>query len=123
MAIGAINSINPFSKAYGASMFAPAVNPVRSASIFGQNSNNNNSSSFNTSVNTSVFDTKIDFNPKTSSVNPFASVNKTNPFAGIAPVSAKENYRNGLAPSSDLQGVYAGMLNGKANILNQIAIA
>ena len=120
MGIGAINSINPFNKAYGASLYAPAVNPVSSASIFGQN-NNNNSSKIDS--NQSIFDTKIDFNPKTSSINPFASVNKVNPFAGIAPVNAKENYRNGLAPSSDLQGVYAGMLNGKANILNQIAIA
>ena len=120
MGIGAINSINPFNKAYGASLYAPAVNPVSSASIFGQN-NNNNSSKIDS--NQSIFDTKIDFNPKTSSVNPFASVNKVNPFAGIAPTHAKENYRNGLAPSSDLQGVYAGMLNGKANILNQIAIA
>ncbi len=41
----------------------------------------------------------------------------------VAPVGAKQNYENGLAPLSQLQNVYAGEYKGKENILNQIGIA
>lgn len=41
----------------------------------------------------------------------------------VAPAEAKQNYQNGLAPLSNLQNVYAGEINGKENILNQIGIA
>ena len=123
MAIGSLNSINPFQKAYGANLFAAgSVNYVQTGSIFGQGNNNQNSSS-KIDSNKSIFDTKIDLT-SVSGLNPFASVNATTKAVkGVAPVHARENYRNGLAPADNLQNVYAGQINGKANILNQIAIA
>ena len=121
MAIGSLNSINPFQKAYGANLFAAgSVTPVQTGSIFGQN-NNQNTPTLN--KDDSIFNTKIDLT-SVSGLNPFASVNNVNKaIKGVAPVHARENYRNGLAPADNLQNVYAGQLNGKANILNQIAIA
>lgn len=125
MGIGAINSINPFQKAYGASLFAGGSSrAVQSASIFGQNNNNNNQNSTQAiGKNSSIFNTNIDIN-SVSGLNPFASVNKTTQaISGVSPVHARDNYRNGLAPADNLQNVFAGNYNGKANILNQIAIA
>lgn len=120
MSLG-INSINPFQKAYGASMFAGSVSTTQSSNIFSQNQNDNKSTVSSIDKNSSIFN---QFNVQSTGLNPFASVNKTqSPVQGVAPVNARENYRNGLAPSSDLQNVFAGQYNGKANILNQIAIA
>ncbi len=122
MSLG-INSINPFQKAYGANIFAgSSVSGAQSTSIFSQNQNNNKQTSVSSiDRNSSIFN---QFNVEATGLNPFASVNKVQtPVQGVAPVNARENYRNGLAPSSDLQNVYAGHYNGKANILNQIAIA
>ena len=53
---------------------------------------------------------------------PFGQLSQ-GPSASIAPANAKENYMNGLAPSSNLQNVYAGEYNGKPNMLKQIGIA
>ena len=91
--------------------------------ILGDNNQNNNKQTSVSSIdrNSSIFN---QFNVEATGLNPFASVNKVQtPVQGVVPVNARENYRNGLAPSSDLQNVYAGHYNGKANILNQIAIA
>ena len=123
MSLG-INSVNPFQKAYGASMFAAggSVAATQSTSIFSQNQNNQKQTSvYPLDRDTSIFN---QFNVQATGLNPFASVNKVkSPVQGVAPVNARENYRNGLAPSSNLQNVFAGQYNGKANILNQIAIA
>lgn len=118
MAIGSINSINPFQKTLGANFFqAGSVKPISSASIFGQGQNNQD-----LNVKQNIFDTKVG-SVKVSG-NPFATVGKIQEqLKGIAPANARSNYENGLAPSADLQNVYAGTYNGKANILNQIAIA
>lgn len=118
MAIGSVNSINPFQKALGANFFQTgAVKPLSSASIFGQNQNKED-----LNVNSNIFDTKID--KINVSGNPFAAIGKVQEsLKGVAPVNARQNYENGLAPSTDLQNVYAGSYKGKANILNQIAIA
>lgn len=123
MSLG-INSVNPFQKAYGASMFAAggSVAATQSTSIFSQNQNNQKQTSVSPlDRDTSIFN---QFNVQATGLNPFASVNKVkSPVQGVAPVNARENYRNGLAPSNNLQNVFAGQYNGKANILNQIAIA
>lgn len=121
MSLG-INSINPFQKAYTASMYAGSVSTAQSSSIFSQNQNGNNQASVSSiDKNSSIFN---QFKVETTGLNPFASVNQVkSPVEGVAPVNARENYRNGLAPSSDLQNVFAGQYNGKANFLNQIAIA
>ena len=123
MSISSLNSINPFQKAYAANLYATgSVNSVQTGSVFGQGNNNQNSSS-KIDSNKSIFDTKIDLT-SVSGLNPFASVNATTKAVnGVAPVHARENYRNGLAPADNLQNVYAGQVNGKANFLNQIAIA
>lgn len=119
MSIG-INSINPFQKAYTANLYAGSVSASQSSSIFSQNQNGNNQVS-SVDKNSSIFN---QFKVETTGLNPFASVNQAkSPVEGVAPVNARENYRNGLAPSSDLQNVFAGQYNGKANFLNQIAIA
>ena len=122
MGIGSINSINAFQKPFGTNVYSgSSVNSSNSVSIFGQNSNRNNQNTSSVDFNSSIFN-KIDFNPS-SGLNPFSSVNSTSSVSGVSPVNAKQNYMNGLAPSDNLQNVYAGQLNGKANILNQIAIA
>ena len=122
MSLG-INSVNPFQKAYGANLFAGgSVAASQSTCIFSQNQNNTNQSSVSPlDRDTSIFNK---FTVEATGLNPFASVNNVkSPVQGVVPVNARENYRNGLAPSSDLQNVFAGQYNGKANILNQIAIA
>lgn len=125
MGIGAINSINPFMKkpTYGVGMYAGGQNPAaQSVSIFGQNSNKNNQNFSDLKVNQSIFNTNLDLK-KVDGLNPFASVNSASKVSGVSPINAKANYMNGLAPADNLQNVYAGKLNGKINILNQIAIA
>lgn len=122
MGINSINSINPFLKPFGANVYGgSATRAISQASIFGQNNGGNEGSA--KAVGSSIFNTNINVGAVTGT-NPFAAVGKvSNPFAGITPAHAKENYRNGLAPADNLQNVYAGTYNGKANILNQIAIA
>lgn len=125
MGIG-LNSINPFNKAYAASMFAAggSARPVQSTSIFSQNNGGNNQQQTTSSIdrNASIFG-NVQLGA-TSGLNPFASVNKVkSPVSGVSPVNAQANYRNGLAPADNLQNVFAGNYKGKANILNQIAIA
>lgn len=124
MSIGSINSLYSFQKPFGSNVYSGAnVGASKSVSIFGQSSNGNNQNASKVDFNSSIFNTKIDFK-ETAGLNPFSSVNAaTKSVSGVSPVHAKENYMNGLAPSDNLQGVYAGQLNGKANILNQIAIA
>lgn len=123
MGIDAINSINPYKKPYGVnqSIFGGA-NYQPSVSIFGQNQNNNNNNNSRVDFGTSIFNTNINV-PKNTGLNPFASVNSNSKIGAVSPVNAKQNYMNGLAPADNLQNVYAGKLNGKVNILNQIAIA
>lgn len=119
MSLGSINSISPFSKPFGMNVSsASAVRPIGQGSIFGEGQSKGSP----VSSNSSIFGSDFNIN-SISGVNPFSSVNKTFPMAGIAPSHARENFRNGLAPSDDLQNVYAGSYNGKPNILNQIAIA
>lgn len=123
MAIGAIGAINPFKKAMAANMFAAQqVNPAQQqTNIFA----GNNEQNFRPiDKDASIFGAAGVQGGNVSGLNPFASVNQvTKPVEEISPVGAKENYSNGLAPSSDLQNVYNGMYKGKPNILNQIAIA
>lgn len=121
MSLGSINSISPFSKPFGMNVSSgSAVRPIGQGSIFGEGQSKGAPVSKNSSIFGSDFNININ---SVSGVNPFSSVNKTSPMAGIAPSHARENFRNGLAPSDDLQNVYAGSYNGKPNILNQIAIA
>jgi len=123
MGINAINSINAFQKPFGMNVHsAGAFQPSNSVSIFGGQNQNNNQKSAPIDFNSSIFG-QIDNIKSASGLNPFSKVNEASKVSGISPVNAKQNYMNGLAPSDNLQNVYAGMLNGKANILNQIAIA
>lgn len=119
MSLGSINSISPFAKPFGMNVSsASAVRPVGQGSIFGEEQSKG--SPVNRS--SSIFGSDININ-SVSGINPFSSVNKTSTMSGVVPSHARENFRNGLAPSDDLQNVYAGSYNGKPNILNQIAIA
>lgn len=117
MAINPINALNPFQKAMSASQ----LNPVQlQQSVFppqnGQSAVKPKQNPFGAEA--------ANPNINIAGLNPFASVNKVqSPVESIAPVGAKENYFNGLAPLSDLQNVYNGTYKGKPNILNQIAIA
>lgn len=121
MGINSINSINSFQKPFGMNVrSAGGVQPSNSVSIFGQNQRNNQKSA-PIDFNSSIFG-QVDVKPA-SGLNPFSRVNESSKVSGVSPVHAKQNYMNGLAPADNLQNVYAGQLNGKANILNQIAIA
>lgn len=111
MAIGAINGLNPFQKALGAFQLQQSVFPPKNEQAAVKPQNPFGAEAANPNINV-------------GGLNPFASVNKVqSPVDSIAPVGAKENYFNGLAPLSDLQNVYSGTYKGKPNILNQIAIA
>ncbi len=123
MSIGSINSITPFKKPFGTNVYGGVnIHAVQTGSIFGQGGNNQGSAKA-IDKNSSIFNTNMNIN-SVSGLNPFSSVNKTTTgVSGVSPIHARENYRNGLAPSDNLQQVFAGNYKGKTNILNQIAIA
>ena len=97
MSIGAISSVNPFLNNSINSVYGASVNATKSVSIFGGQNNNNKSQAIDLY--------NIDIN-NVGTVNPFQAVNTSAKVYGVAPASANENYRNGLAPSDNLQNVW-----------------
>ena len=122
MGINAINNINPFQKPFGTNVYGKVnFHPAEQNNIFAQNNKQGSSKGIGSDL--SIFNSNFDVK-SVSGLNPFASINKTTTgISGVSPIHARENYRNGLAPSDNLQNVYAGNYNGKPNFLNQIAIA
>jgi hypothetical protein len=114
---------NPYLNQYNAGFQGgnSSVNNQQSLNPFSQNNTNEKFNPDLLNKDTSVFNLyNVD---GISGANPFSGVSTAQPVSGVAPVNAQANYQNGLAPSDDLQDVYAGKYKGKPNILNQIAIA